>query len=213
MDTKPTNGLSTKVIPNLMPGQLEPFNGDTFATEEVLKIKKIYVIDKVIETGTCLGGTTVWFIQNFDFVCSIESNPSFQEIAIERCAEAHLSFEKKVVLFRLGDSGKILGDVISTTKAGDDTLFFLDAHWGPSCPLLEELAAIADAKLRPLIMIHDVYVPGKDFQYDTYNGQRFDYEWVKDSLDKIYGEEEYVVRYNTEASGARVGIMFVIPLN
>ena len=202
--------LMQKIIPNLMPFQTEPFNGDKFVEEAFLELKNVFSINKIIETGTCLGGSTVWFAQNFPFVATIESNRQYQEIAIERCA-----FDTgytNPIYFKLGDSNLCLGEVIREMSADDQTAFFLDAHWGENWPILNELTWILESKLKPIIVIHDFRVPGTDYQFDSYHGQPLDFAYVKKALDLIYGETGYGYHYNSNGiSGARVGVIFVYP--
>lgn len=199
------------MIPNLMPHQLEPFNGDTFVELEFLKLKSLFAIERVIETGTCLGGSTVWFSQHFDFVATIESNENYLEIAVERCA--YDSGHQHPIYFRLGDSAQCLGEVIKQMSADDHTIFFLDAHWGENWPVLKELKLIELAGIRPVIIIHDFKVPGKDFQFDSFHGQPLDISYIKPALDLIYqGGKGYGYHYNSYVTGARVGVIFIYPI-
>jgi len=95
---------------------------------------------------------------------------------------------------------------------GDDTFIFLDAHWGSHCPLKEELEQIRRAGIKPVIAIHDFVVPNHtELGYDEINGQPFTYEWLKEDIDSVYGEDGYNVHYNSEAEGAKRGIIYIVP--
>ena len=74
-------------LPLLMPHQLEPFNGDSFICDEVLKLKNQFDIKKVIETGTCFGGTTVFLAKNFQKVHTVEYSEQYYVIAKQRFNE------------------------------------------------------------------------------------------------------------------------------
>jgi hypothetical protein len=199
-------------IPTLMPFQLNPFNGDEFIQEEFLRLKKKFNITSVIETGTCLAGTTIWLAQNFDRVFTVEVNRIWLKIAINRIESA--SVGDKVKAF-LGKSEQVLDDIIKLYSLKDNTLMWLDAHWAEACPLLDELKSIANNKLKPIICIHDFMVPGEhELGYDTYGGQPFTFEWIKPYLDNIYGDGMYGVSYNTNenSGGAKRGIIYLTPM-
>ena len=94
-------------------------------------------------------------------------------------------------------------------------MFYLDAHWYDHCPLKNELQLIKKFNLKPIITIHDFFVPGsKKLGYDSYNGQSFTYEWLKEDLDAIY-DKKYSYFYNNDidSEGAMRGIIYVFPDN
>jgi hypothetical protein len=108
-----------------------------------------------------------------------------------------------------GDSPAVLAQIIPSLEP--QTLFFLDAHWGPHSPLLDELAVIASAGIRPVIMIHDFFNPEHpDMGYDTWDQGRYDWKLIEASVEKIYGDG-YAARYNNEATGARRGVIYIEP--
>lgn len=97
----------------------------------------------------------------------------------------------------------------------NNTLFFLDAHWGSHCPLKDELKVIAKHGLRPVIAIHDFYVPGEHgLAFDSYNGQALTFDWLGPVFDEIYGANGYHYYYNSEAESTeiKVGIIYIVPL-
>lgn len=200
-------------IPNLMPFQLEPFNGDTFIQEEFLNLKKKYNLSVAVETGTCLGSTSIFLSKHFDKVFTVEVNPSYREIALQRFSEEGIPADKITSLE--GSSIRWIGAIVNVGKVGHNSIFFLDAHWGSECPLESELNIIAELGLQPVIAIHDFQVPDQpQLGYDsTPLGQPFTYSWLKPVFDKIYGANNYYVYYNSDEKSTSVkrGIIYICP--
>lgn len=89
------------------------------------------------------------------------------------------------------------------------TLFFLDAHWFPYWPLLDEIAAIPRGA--GIIVLHDVRVPDcPGLGFDTYHGHELSYDYVRAALTEW--SPDHCVLYNDEsAEGSRRGAMVVYP--
>ena len=193
-------------IPHLMPNQMEPFNGDHFIEKKFLKLRDEYGIKTIVETGTCLGSSTIFFAKHFENVITIEANPEYQTIAINRCAKEKINN----VQFLLGDSSNILLGALSKL-ADEKVMFFLDAHWGNNCPLIAELEQIKKSQVTPVIAIHDFYTGDERLGFDSIHQQRFDYEWILPVVSTI---EIFKTEYNTfEASaGAKRGIIYLSPV-
>lgn len=181
------------------------FENDSFAREKFKHIIESNNIKTVIETGTYLGSTTKWLSQWTDTVHTIELNPENYNKAVRNLKE-----NRNVEVWH-GNSSELLKEILALHK--DEPLFiFLDAHWNDFNPLLDELKVIADNKLKPIIAIHDFKVPGHpELGFDSYNGQDYDWDWIKDSVKEIYGED-FTVEYNSEAAGAKRGIVFIYPI-
>ena len=183
---------------------LKGFEGDEILAQYIQALVKKHKVKTIIETGTYLGGTTVRFAEMADLVITIESNPEYQS----------KSYQERLQKFPniwsiLAHSQNCLWEVIQ--KVSDPLLFFLDAHWENHCPLLDEMAHIAKAGIKPVIVIHDFYNPDKpDFGFDTYNGQRLDFAFIADAVSDIYGDD-YTATYNTHAEGAQRGVIFIEP--
>jgi hypothetical protein len=196
-------------IPYLMPHQLEAFNGDQFVEREILRLKDCFGIGTAIETGTCFGATTAFLARHFERVISIEIDARNLEIA-----KARLTGHRNVYTY-LGATESILGRVLESQAPYSSTpLFYLDAHWGPHCPLADELRLIAGQGLRPVLAIHNVQVPGQPgLAFDSYGGQPFTFTWLRIWLDAIYGPNGYDHYFNTEENSmaVRVGMLFVTP--
>ncbi len=191
--------------PILMQNQQLAFNGDNFVEAEFLRLKKKFKIKTVVETGTCVGTTAKWFGENFSKVFTVEVVEQYRQFALQRIAGLDN------VTSLLGDSVEMMrSDILK--NCDNDTLLFLDAHWGNFCPLREELSAVAEFKLKPVIVIHDFEVPGiPELGYDSIGDQPFTYEWLKDKFDDIYGENGYDHYYNSELDGANRGVIYVVP--
>lgn len=187
---------------------VKAFNQDNFVCEQVLKLKEQFGLTLAVETGTFEGDTTSWLASQFDQVITMESNPEyFRKLPLEIKTHRHIlsvqmDSAKGITAYR---------DLI--TKHGDKVFFFLDAHWGPYWPCPDELLAIAEMGLRPVILIHDVQVPGKPFGYDEHDGQPYSYERLIDQIEAIYGANQYRHYYNEKAAGACRGCLYIIPFS
>lgn len=184
--------------------QGEPFNGDTYLADEVLAIRDRLGLTWAIETGSCMGHTSRWLADHFDEFDGIERRRDFLQYATQR-----LEPNESRRLW-LGDSVELLPGILSRPEAPLSPLIFLDAHWGASCPLKEELAAIAASGKRPVLVIHDFMVPGSDLGYDSFRGQPFDWPWIESNIEAIY-DGAFEKSYNTRATGARRGVLFTWP--
>ena len=106
---------------------------------------KKYNYDILVETGTYLGKMIDAQKDNFKRIISIEIDKKFHEDAIEKFKnDKHISFY-------LGDSGKLLHDIVKILDK--PAIFWLDAHYNSrssakldkDCPIFEELDAIFKA--------------------------------------------------------------------
>lgn len=181
------------------------FEGDTILKEFVENIIKENGIKKVLEGGTYLGSTTKLFSEMVDRVDTIEIRKDYYDTA-----EEYLKDYKNIILFH-GSTLDIMPELLKK-YADDKYLFFCDSHWGSHNPLLEELGIIANAGHKPYIIIHDFKVDNHpELGYDSYNGQDYEWDWIKESIENIYGKNGYKKEYNSEAAGAKRGIIFVYP--
>jgi hypothetical protein len=188
------------------------FNGDHFIAGEFLRLRDKYKLTAAVETGSYEGDTTLWLARHFAKVATCELAPDKFSFCQDRFAREKLS-----VSLYPGSSDKLLPAIIADLALGHDTMFFLDAHTSGFvegyCPLIQELRAIATAKLRPVIAIHDFQEPTRTLGWDTYNGQDYTLEWIAPHLDVIYGAGRWSHYHNTpdRAAGARRGIVYVEP--
>ena len=193
-----------------MPFQDMPFNGDGYICQQFLKLKNKFDLNVAVETGSCLYSTTVWLGDNFERVYTVEINPEYAKHGISKIAG------KYNILPTIGiDSVQWIKTMLKESIRPDDfCIFFLDAHWEEHCPLLEELDAICEIEMQaPVIAIHDFYTGDEQHGYDSYNGNRFDYDFIKEkisNLEKAF-DCKYEYFYNTLTEGAKRGIIYITP--
>lgn len=191
--------------PVLMPYQAFPLNGDTYACDEFMHMRNVFEIDTIIELGSCVFGSTAWFAKAFKRVKTVEINPEFRNIGLQRLGEA------TNVESHLGNSVDFLPHALSDCT--DKTLIFIDSHW-QTLPLLDELDKIAESGLRPCIIVHDCFVPEHpEMGFDEYNGVRISHETMEPHLKKIYGEAGYGYYYNSPklSKDVKRGIIYIYP--
>lgn len=196
-------------IPRLMPYQEYPWNNDGYLAAEVLRLKAAHGLDNAVETGTCLGSTTLWLAEHFYNVDTIEISREYAAIALARIGDDdHCGVT-------IGNSADHVGGYVSAF--GNGTLVFLDAHWGDHCPLLDELESIAmwneeEGQVTPCILIHDFQAPGTDFGFDHMpDGRPFSLDLIRDHLDRIYGKGGWKHNYPQQVEGARRGWISIEP--
>lgn len=197
------------MTPNLMPFQDLPFNGDNYVCREFLNLKEKYKINVAVETGSCLYSSTSWFADNFDRVYTVEINQEFARHGVHK-----VSHKSNVHVF-IADSVNWLASVLPNhIKPEDQCIYFLDAHWGDHCPLIDEILNLSCISQKPpVIVIHDFYTGDESLGYDTYKNQPFTWDWIKSSVDVL--EQKFGVKYshyfNTESEGARRGLVYIVP--
>lgn len=189
----------------------EGFEGDTFLAEKVKSLIKEFNIQHIYETGSYRGWTTKRFCEfmgDGNKVCTIEIDEENYKIAKK-------NLEGTGAILLKGSSEKVLDSALynySYAHVDNNILFYLDAHFNSYCPLLDELRVISGNAITPVIVIHDFKVPGRpDLGFDEYNGQPFTWEWIKESVENIYGVDGYNIEYNSEATGAKRGVIFITP--
>lgn len=196
---------------------------DKFAYEEFKKLISEFNITKIYETGTYLGWSTLK-LSTFNLpVYTIEVNDYY---IVE---SYHILKDKKNVHLSLGESPKVLD--LLCTKNDKNCLFFLDAHWNDSLPILDELEVIKRTK-NPVIVIHDFFVPGGNkirsklfdgygivddssgskFGFDSYGDITLNYEYIKDKLDEVY-PNGYDYHYTEEIDCVDSGLIYIYPKN
>lgn len=180
------------------------FNSDTFLQKLFIDLIKKHAPEYIIETGTYHGETTK-FLCSFNLpVLTTEINNEFLNIAINNLKEY------SNVIMCLNDSVNALEENLSKF-IDKKVIAFLDSHWLNDEVLERELIFLKQLNMPPVLIIHDFYVPGKDFGYDSYNGKRYDYETYKPYFDNLYGVDNYSYRYNKQATGSPRGIILLEP--
>lgn len=123
--------------------------------ELTLTLRTVFNIDVFVETGTFLGGTSSWAAKYFPRVVTVEAAPHLHAEAKKR----HASLGN--IDFKLGDSRQAMAEVVP--KLTSPGLFWLDGHWscgetageGDECPLMDELAVLAQSPLQHFVLIDD----------------------------------------------------------
>ena len=181
---------------------------DRFVYAEVKKLIEEYKIDTIVETGTYFGWSAKKLSEFGLPVHTIEVNPEFLKKAKEHTAGT------KNIFHYFGSSPQILEEILEERNLGK-VLFFLDAHWGDYWPIHDELAVMQQHGLKPVVLIHDFYVPngsgGAKFGYDVYKGQPLDYAFVKASADALYGGEEEYQHYCIQEAEVNAGVGVFVP--
>lgn len=193
---------------------IEYFDGDRLIANEILKLKNKHNIKIAFETGVYLGKTTKWFSENFEKVFAFEINNDYIQQAKNYCNNDNINYI-------LGNSADTLQEIVDTVE--EPSIFYLDAHWGDSCPTPKELEIISTMKIKPIIVIHDFYVPEKGhpeglhnqghpgWGWDYYPGFKYKWEYIETYINSIYGENGYEYFYNSEVEGARRGVIYIEP--
>ena len=201
---------------------------DRIAEARFASLKKEFGFSTCIETGTHLGHGAFHISKVCDCI-TIDHNNDFRIQAADYWLKSGCDIlqlhpvivaENKGKLIRsyFGNSPDILRSILDGNEfhPSEPLCFYLDAHWGSYLPLRDELEIIAEFKPRKcLILIHDVKVPGKNFNFDEYDGVPLSYEFVKDRLDSI--NPGFKIFHNEECdpkdepySSAR-GILYATP--
>lgn len=191
--------------------EAEPFNGDHFIGERIRELVAKHGVRTIVETGTYQGVTTRELTRfGAELVVSIEKNDRWRETSPE--LDWPLDDATAGIVFQAGDSREQLRYILCNEEDAP-FLLYLDAHWGADWPLLGELSAIADAGIKPVIVIHDFEVPGTDLGFDEYGGQRLNWEYVREAVERIYGADGYERSTNDpeRAAGARRGVLYLEP--
>lgn len=180
---------------------------DKFVYAEIEKLVKQFKIDTIVETGTYHGWSAKKLAEFNVPVYTIEiDNQNFN------IAKDYLKDITNAVCF-LGSSPDIMDEILDGRDL-KNVLFFLDAHWGDYWPIHDEILVMKKYGLRPIILIHDFYVPDENgnpkFGFDKYKGQALDFQFVKPSLDQLYGEENYI-HYCLQEAEVDAGVGIFIP--
>jgi hypothetical protein len=170
---------------------------------------KDYEINVAVETGSCMYSTTKWLGDNFQKVLTVEINNDFAKFGRNK-----ISGSMNVFPF-IDDSVAWINNTLKNIIYKEDRcIYFLDAHWNEHCPLLEEIEGIANIKQQPpIIVIHDFFTGNEEFGYDSYKGQPFTWDWISPSI-KALSEKigvEYKHYFNKEATGAKRGLIYIVP--
>jgi predicted O-methyltransferase YrrM len=184
---------------------------DNFVYQEFKNLISKFNIKKIIETGTYYGWSTMKLAEFGIDVTTIEYSEENYNIAINNFSKTNFSNIKGL----LGNSPEVLREIL--TNEDNDVILFLDAHWYDYWPIHDELRVCIDKKIKPVIIIHDFFVPDENgnpkFGFDKYGEQKLDLEYIKVFLDEIYGENNYDYHYNNESDNVGQGLIYIYRKN
>ena len=173
-----------------------PFNCDYQVEKQILHLINKFDIKCCIETGTYMGESTIWFSKHVNEVYSVEINDKYYNISLDKFTKNNIT---NINVFK-DDSVNFLQNNIKNIKSKyDKILCYLDAHWEEVFPLCNEILEIAKVyRDNLIIIIDDIKVPNKNFQFDTYNGKEIGLPLVHEALNEV---GEYLYYYsNTSES-------------
>jgi hypothetical protein len=156
-------------FPTYQPGGEGAFNGLAGRRRIFEEVLKRYRFSCLVETGTHVGETTGYLAVKSGLpVYSSEINPNMYALAkmrLKNIPGIHLYHSDSRDFIE-----KLSADPEFVRK---EIFFYLDAHWGKDCPLVEEIELIASRWGEFVIMIDDFQVPGDDgYGYDRFSAFR-----------------------------------------
>jgi len=143
------------------------FNGQAIRRGLVTDIIARMKPATIVETGTYLGSTT-GYLARFD----VPVHSSEISAPLLFAARQRLSQFRNVTL-RLGDSRRMLAQLIADGVNASSTFFYLDAHWLDDLPLLDEMRLIDGNWASYIALVDDFQVPGDSgYAYDDYGANK-----------------------------------------
>ncbi|OGP76149.1 MAG: hypothetical protein A2Z40_05605 [Deltaproteobacteria bacterium RBG_19FT_COMBO_60_16] len=155
--------------PTFQPGEGGGFNGLAGRKRIFEEVLKKYRFSCIIETGTHNGETTGYLsVRSKLPVYSSEINKNMYLLARMR-----LKNISGIYLYH-SDSRAFIKELSNNPEiVQSEVFFYLDAHWGNDCPLVEEIEQIASRWEKFVIIVDDFQVPGDDgYGYDRYSAFR-----------------------------------------
>jgi predicted O-methyltransferase YrrM len=182
---------------------------DKYVFEEFEKLIKEFNIKKIIETGTYYGWSSI-ILSKFNLpVKSIEYSEENYKIAQDNLINKDINNVDLI----LGSSSEVLDNILEDNE--EDLLLFLDAHWYDYWPIHDELNVCIKKNIKPIIAIHDFFVPNENgdakFGFDRYKDQKLDFEYIKEHLIKIYGINDFKYHYNDKIDCVDSGLIYIYP--
>jgi hypothetical protein len=198
--------------------ETKAFNSDPIVCQEFLKLKNLFNVKCVLETGTYEGNTTIFLAENFEAVYSVEITEHFYQLSKSKCNNL-----SNVKIFK-DSSEKFLSQILpSLNEEYESIIFYLDAHWENYWPLKDEILEISKYfKNRAIIIIDDFYVPNRNFQFDSYQNLNCDWNFIENEIKKCYDDNEFLYYYLNiternmpirDGSIGGVGKIYIIPKN
>lgn len=181
-------------------------------------IIKLFNVNKFAETGIhhgeTLGAVVDWFCELYeDFkrkdtsgrytIYEVDSSKEYCDTASEKYAK-----DNKNIIIANDSSEKYLKRLIdeNTLNDNDNCMFYLNMHRCDYWPLRDEMKEILILK-RAIILIDNFYVPGKPFDYDTYQESRLDLNYIRDLISGRSHDIYYTAIGNRDNRG--MAIIFI----
>ena len=184
---------------------------DNFVYQEFKNLISRFNIKKIIETGTYYGWSSMKLAEFGLDVITIESSEENYNKAVENFTKSNLTNIKAI----FGSSPDVLKQIL--TEEDNDVILFLDAHWYDYWPIHDELKVCIEKKIKPVIVIHDFFVPDMNgnakFGFDKYGEQSLDLNYIQNFLGEIYGKNNYSYHYNTESDNVGQGVIYIYKNN
>ena len=152
-----------------------PLNGSPARLAAFEELKRRCSFEAIVETGTYLGESTIYFGAAGCPVYSSEVNPRYLGYARRRLRS------RSNVHILLGDSRQFLRRLIEDPSVPKENVFFyLDAHWQDDLPLREEVDLIFRNWKRAVVMVDDFQVPDDSgYKFDDYGeGKKLSLEYL-----------------------------------
>ncbi len=176
---------------------------DIYIEQRIKQIVTDHKVKVIVETGVNNGGSTKIFAGMVDTVIGIENDLHCFETTYGKVS---VSGRGDGLVLVYGNSPDVLKALSSLLP--NNTIYFLDAHWGGYWPILDEIKAIKPGT--GVIVIHDILVPDNPFMgYDSYNGQALCYEYLKPALDQWC--PKYAIEYNSMSTAHSRGVAYIFP--
>jgi hypothetical protein len=140
----------------------------------IKKLRNDFQLENFVETGTYEGETALVMSQIFErvFTCDAKDWPR----------PADFYFADNLV-YETKSSPDFLRAHLP--KIRTQSLFFLDAHWGPYWPLRDELQIIYSECEKPVVAIDD-FDAGHGLAFDSYGAQKLNFEYIAASIPAGY---------------------------
>ena len=176
---------------------LDHFRHGVFVDSPLIQIIKRFQTDfglhNFVETGTFEGESSVamTFLFKHVYTCDVRDWPR----SLDFYCSANLTYETL-------NSPDFLRKHMAVIR--EQSLFFLDAHWGEYWPLLDELAIIFSNCHKPVIIIDD-FDAGNGLSCDEYQGRKLGFDYLASSI-----PADYKFFVNPQSNRNR-GLIFIFP--
>ena len=184
------------------------FEGDPYLKELVNQICIDNNIDIIIETGSYHGWTAKQLSYMANQVITVEVDEQNYHTTCK-------NLEGSGVECCFGNSVDALRyDILPRIDKTKNILWYCDSHWQQYNPLLDEFKVFKEFGITPITIIHDFKVPNHpEFGFDVYGDIVYEWDWVEEGVNDMYGEGQYTHYYNEFAEGAMRGVVIIEPLS